>query len=90
MQQVTVGTKYQIVIPKEVRIKVKGLKPGSKVSIGLTDENTLVVKTDPQDWLKRTKGIMTEAWRGIDTTAELEKMRDEWEERLKELEKDFK
>lgn len=90
MQQVTVGTKYQIVIPKEVRKKVKGLKPGSKVSVNITDENTLTVKTNPQDWLIRTKGIATEAWKGIDTTAELEKMRDEWEERLEELEKNPK
>ncbi len=90
MQQVTVGTKYQIVIPKEVRKMVKGLKPGSKVSVNVSDQNTLTVKTDPQDWLKRTKGIMTEAWKGLDTTAELEKMRNEWEERLEELEKDSK
>lgn len=90
MQQVTVGTKYQIVIPKEIRNNIDGLKPGSKVSIHIADKNTLTLKTDPQDWLKRTKGLMTEAWKGIDTTAELEKMRNEWEERLEELEKGTK
>jgi len=87
MQQVTVGTKYQIVIPKEVRKKVKGLRPGSKVSVNKLDENTIAIKTKPQDWVERTRGMMTEAWKNIDTTAELEKMRDEWEDRLKELEK---
>jgi len=79
MQQVTVGTKYQIVIPKEVRKKVSGLKPGSKVSVSITDQNTLTVKTDPQDWLKRTNGIATEAWKGIDTTKYLEDLRNEWD-----------
>lgn len=79
MQQVTVGTKYQIVIPKEVRKKVKGLKPGSKVSVNITDENTLIVKTNPQDWLVRTRGIATEAWKGIDTTKYLEDLRNEWD-----------
>jgi len=87
MQQVTVGTKYQIVIPKDVRKKVKGLRPGSKVSVNKLDENTIAIKTKPQDWVERTRGMMTEAWKNIDTTAELEKMRDEWEDRLKELEK---
>ena len=87
MQQVTVGTKYQIVIPKEVRKKIKGLRPGSKVSVNKLDENTIAIKTKPQDWVERTRGMMTEAWKNIDTTAELEKMRDEWEDRLKELEK---
>ena len=81
------GTKYQIVIPKEVRKKVKGLRPGSKVSVNKLDENTIAIKTKPQDWVERTRGMMTEAWKNIDTTAELEKMRDEWEDRLKELEK---
>ena len=87
MQQVTVGTKYQIVIPKEVRKKIKGLRPGSKVSVNKLDENTIAIKTKPLDWVERTRGMMTEAWKNIDTTAELEKMRDEWEDRLKELEK---
>lgn len=90
MQQVTVGNRYQIVIPKEVRKKIKGLKPGSKVMVKNIDENTIAVKTSPLDWVERTSGMMTEAWKGIDTTRELEKMRDEWEERLKELERQTK
>ena len=79
MQQATIGTKYQIVIPKEVRRKIKGLRPGSKVSVGKLDENTIAIKTEPTNWVERTKGMMTEAWKGIDTTTELEKMRNEWE-----------
>ena len=89
MQQVTVGTKYQIVIPKEVRKKVKGLRPGQKVKIYSADENTVSIKVAPQDWVERTYGMMTDAWKGIDPIAELEKMRDEWEERLKGFEKEL-
>lgn len=85
--QMTVGPKYQIVIPKEVRKKMKGLKPGGKVVVKSTDENTITIKTDPKSWVERTYGMMTEAWKNIDPIAELEKMRNEWEERLKELEK---
>lgn len=79
MQQVTVGSKYQIVIPKEVRKKIKSLKPGSKVGVGVIDENTVAIKSEQMSWVDRNRGLMTKAWRGIDTTKELEKLRDEWE-----------
>ena len=79
MQQVTVGTKYQIVIPKEVRKKVKGLRPGSKVSVRITDAATITVKTNPKNWVERTRGIAKKAWAGIDTTKYLENLRNEWD-----------
>jgi AbrB family looped-hinge helix DNA binding protein len=88
MQQVTVGSKYQIVIPKAVRRKIKGLNPGSKVGISLADGDTIKVKTNPTDWVDRTYGMMSDAWSGIDTTKELEKMRNEWDEKLSEHGKD--
>jgi len=91
MQQATVGTKYQIVIPKEVRKKIKdGLQPGSKVTIHAPNPDTVVITTDPLSWIRRTSGMMTEAWKNIDPIKELEKSRQEDEERLKELEKEFK
>lgn len=85
MQQVTVGTKYQIVIPKEVRKKIKELKPGSKVRVYQSGKNTLSIDLDPQGWVERNAGLMTEAWKNIDPIAELKKGRDEWEERLKKM-----
>lgn len=90
MQQVTVGSKYQIVIPKAVRKKIKGLKPGVKVQVKSVNEDTISITTDPLNWIERTYGMMTEAWKDIDTIAELEKMRNEWEEKHEELEKEFK
>lgn len=90
MQLVTVGAKYQIVIPKEVRKKIKGLRPGDKVGIYSVDQGTVTIKAEPKNWLERTRGMMTEAWKGIDTTRELEKMRDEWDDKLKDLEKELK
>lgn len=85
MQQATVGTKYQIVIPKEVRKRMKGLAPGSKVTLNPISDKMLTVKIEPTDWVERTEGIMTEAWKNIDPIAELEKTRNEWEERLEEM-----
>ncbi len=81
MQQVTVGTKYQIVIPKEIRKKIKDFKPGSKVSIGVMGKNSVAIHTNPKSWVESSRGIAKEAWKNIDTTAYLDKLRDEWHEK---------
>ena len=78
MQQVTIGTKYQIVLPKEVRLKVKGINPGVKVAVYSDGENAIRIQTEPKNWLERTRGMMKKAWRGIDTTKYLEDLRNEW------------
>lgn len=44
MQIVTVSPKYEIIIPKEVREKIKGIKPGAKMRIHVQDSNTLLLK----------------------------------------------
>ena len=79
MQQVTVGTKYQIVIPKEVRKKIKGIKPGTKVVVGSVDDQTITVRKLKKNWLEATQGIKKEAWKNVDTTKYLEDLRNEWE-----------
>lgn len=81
MQQITVGSKYQIVIPKEVRNKIKGFKPGSKVMVKSLDEQTVAIKTEEKNWLQRTRGMMKEAWKGLDTTKYLEDLRNEWDQK---------
>ena len=79
MKQITVGTKYQIVIPKEVRNKVKGLKPGAKVIVNSTDLKTVEIRKVEENWVERTRGIASEAWKSIDTTKYLEDLRNEWD-----------
>lgn len=79
MQLVTVGSRYQIVIPKEVRKKLKGLRPGVKVGLRVSNENTATLNTEPKSWLVRTRGMMRKAWKGIDTTKYLEELRNEWD-----------
>lgn len=79
MKQITVGTKYQIVIPKEVRNKVKGLKPGAKVTVNSTDSKTVEIRKVEENWVERTRGIASEAWKNIDTTKYLEDLRNEWD-----------
>lgn len=78
MQLVTIGSKYQIVIPKEVRRKIKGIKPGTKVMVSGVGEGTITIKTEKKSWVERTQGIAKEAWKGIDTTRYLDELRNEW------------
>lgn len=89
MYQVTVGAKYQIVIPKEVRKEIQDIRPGKKVGVYVSN-GKVTIKPEPGNWLNRTRGMMTEAWKGLDTTRELEKMRNEWEERMQGIEKSSK
>ena len=79
MKQITVGTKNQIVIPKEIRQKVKGIKPGAKVLINSLDSETIEIKKIEQNWVERTRGIASKAWKNIDTTKYLEDLRNEWD-----------
>jgi len=80
MQLVTVGPKYQVVLPKEVRNRVKNLKPGLKVKVYSQDDNTVIVKTQAGDWIDKTYGLMKDAWKNIDPSKELDKIRDKWDE----------
>lgn len=90
MEQVTIGPKYQIVIPKKLRQHSKNLKPGNKVSVQRVGKDAYLVKINSSNWVDKMSGMMTESWKEIDPIIELEKMRNEWEERLEELGKEFK
>lgn len=81
MQQVTIGTKNQIVLPKEVRKKVKGLTPGNKVMVYQIDDTTVAIKIDSKNWIENSYGVAKNIWKDIDPIEELEKGRDEWNDK---------
>ena len=81
MQMATIGSKNQIVLPKEVRDKIKGLRPGKKVMVYPIDENTAQLKVSDKNWAEASLGIAKDDWKGIDTTEYLNKLRDEWHEK---------
>ena len=81
MQTVTVGTKYQIVIPKEVRKKIKGIKPGVKLGILVENDQTVKIKTQKLNWSDQNYGAFVKYWKGTDPLVEIEKIRDEWDEK---------
>lgn len=79
----TIGTKYQIVIPKAIRQQLK-IKPGSKLNVDALDEHTIELRVVPENWSDLNYGKYKKYLKGA--SLEVEKMRDEWEERLKKLE----
>lgn len=78
MQQVTIGTKNQIVIPKDLRKQIKGLRPGRKVGLYSLDQDTIVIKVDAQNWLESSYGLMKNAWSKSNPLQTLEQLRTEW------------
>lgn len=81
MIQTTVSTKYQIVIPREVRKKIQ-VKPGEKFNVNVSGEEIILSQarlaarlTWPYDYLKNLKN----PWQGTKTIDYLEKERSSWE-----------
>lgn len=75
MIQTSVNTKYQIVIPKAARKKIK-VKPGQKFNMYLT-EDKIILSTKriwPQDYLKNLRGLL----KGIDIKTFVENERASW------------
>jgi AbrB family looped-hinge helix DNA binding protein len=64
MATVTVSPKYQVVIPKEIRVKL-GLSPGQKVQAILYDGRIELIPIRP---IKKMRGFL----KGIDTRVERE------------------
>ncbi len=79
MNRVTLSSKYQLVIPKELRRQLQ-LKPGQKLSMSLdkNKQNIRISTTDPLIELTKKFGGR-DIW-GEDPVKTIRKMRDEWDE----------
>jgi len=75
---VKLGKKGQFIIPKEM-IKVLGIKEGEKLLVTL--EGTRMVLTKPEEYGRRTRGILKRTWgknkRAVGSY--LEKERQSWD-----------
>lgn len=85
MQQnvVTVGPKSQVVIPKNVRKVVRGIKPGKKVVVRPLNEQSVIVEVPSTNWVEETYGMLKKEWKGVDATEYIRRLRDEWEQKSK-------
>ena len=83
VQQVTVGPKLQVVIPKNVRKTVPDLKPGKKVRVHPLNAQSVIIEIPSNDWVDETYGMHKDIWQGIDATEYIRKLRSEWEAKSK-------
>lgn len=81
MEQTSVNIKYQVVIPKAIRNKVK-IKPGQKLNINVSGEQIILSRAPtktkwnwPQDHIKKLGGI----WKPEEIDKYLEEERNSWD-----------
>jgi len=78
MQMAKVSSKYQIVIPKNVREEL-GLRPGDQLLI-VADGNKAVMRLRPRSYAEYMRGLHKEIWQGIDATEYVREERQSWEQ----------
>jgi len=83
MTQTLISTKYQIVIPKEVRRQLK-LTPGKRLDVHVVSDQIILSpakKTKkmkwPQDYIKNLRGL----WKNTDALEYLETERNSWDQK---------
>ncbi len=74
MSTATIGTRYQIVIPKREREQL-GLRPHTKVVVEVSDGAVVIRPLPEGGW----RGIGGELADGTDATDYVKKLRAEWE-----------
>jgi len=73
---IKVSSKYQIVIPREVR-KNLNLKAGDKLIVKVNNEK-IIIYPQPKSYAKYSLGLGKETWRGVDATEYVRKERETW------------
>lgn len=80
--QTLVSTKYQVVIPKEVRKKV-GIKHGQKMNVSVNGDQIILSPAKskkewkwPDDYIEKLGGI----WEGVDVDKYLDEERNSWDD----------
>jgi len=73
---IKISSKYQIIIPREVRVKLN-LKAGDKLIIK-TNNGKIVIYPQPKSYAKYTLGLGKEIWQDIDATEYVRKEKETW------------
>lgn len=72
----TIGSKYQMVIPKEIRWEMN-LRSGDKLYLEAVDDNTINLTVPQKNWADQNYGALKKYWKEINMVKEVEKIRDE-------------
>jgi AbrB family looped-hinge helix DNA binding protein len=62
MTEITLSSKYQIVVPTKIR-KALGLSGGSKILLQQLDENRIILSKKPDSYTESLWGLGKEVWR---------------------------
>ena len=73
---IKVSSKYQIVIPRDIREKLN-LKAGDNLIIKTNNEK-IIMYPQPKSYAKYALGLGKEIWQGIDATEYVLKERETW------------
>ncbi|MBI3335699.1 MAG: AbrB/MazE/SpoVT family DNA-binding domain-containing protein [Candidatus Portnoybacteria bacterium] len=76
MPQSKISSKYQLVLPKEVRKKL-GLSKGSRLSFYATKRWAILLPY-PEDWTEHGWGLGKRVWKGIDPLEYIRQERVSW------------
>jgi len=76
MTEATIGARYQVVIPKNERRRLK-LKPGLKVDVHAEKDRIVIYPVANQNW----RGIGKDIADGVDASDYIKRLREEWGER---------
>ncbi len=60
----TVSKKYQIVVPREVRARMK-LRVGARLVLYPLDEERAVLIKQPDDYVKKLRGLGKDLWQSL-------------------------
>lgn len=77
MTAVTLSSKNQVVIPKHAR-EALGLSPGKKLLVHV--EGDIIMAREPDDYVKKLRGLHKEVWKNLDTDEYLEEERKSWDD----------
>ncbi|MBI2577881.1 MAG: AbrB/MazE/SpoVT family DNA-binding domain-containing protein [Candidatus Wildermuthbacteria bacterium] len=81
MAKTKLSKKYQIVVPKEVREKMK-LKAGEIVALYSLDDRRAVLVREPKDYVGALEGLGKEVWEALGGANEyIKKERGSWEKK---------
>ncbi len=73
-----ISTKYQIVIPKKVRMALKDATPGTEVYVTAVDADTINIKLKKTSWADTYIGIVPLGTYGPDPVKYIRKLRNQW------------
>ncbi len=75
MPHAKLSTKSQIVIPAEIRRKLR-VHPGDTLEVNLEDDKVTIRKA-PSSYVKELEGCVSDLWQGYE--GELQRERDRWD-----------